>query len=1329
MKKYLVFTLAALLSLSPLPALAQSQYPTSQDTAATLKNAVNNAQSTLNGAITNSATSIALNDASAFPSSGIVITIESEIIYCTGKSTNTLTGCTRGKEGTTAASHSNGRAVRAAITKGYHNDLRDAVIAVQGKLGTGTGTPTNGSMLIGNGTGTSAWSSTLPALDGSALTNLNASNIASGTVSQSRLPSSPTFSGTVTAGNFVGSGAGLTGITGATGGVANTGTTTIGADTDSSGGESIALQTQTTTRLSVSQTAVTATVPVLDAGGAAYNPQAHGAAGNGSTDDRAALNTLVNTTMSAGGVVEINKAYRIASNMTFPAGVYLRIHGAGRITPDNGVTVTILGGLPDEARQFFSNANASQGTIDLAGNVVITNVYPEWWGAKPSNSAANNNAPMQAAFIGAFGSNRTNGSGNYIYNRRLRFSGMYSISAAINFYHVHGAILEGVQQIGCGLKQTAVDTKILNGQSVTRVEFHQMRFEVSASQGNGLAAVDLDYDESQGEDLRIQNVRFKECFFVGNNLGNVGAWIAKTSGSQGDNVSFENCYASGWWAAAVLGGNNTGNLTGSSYNYNALNVVWDKGDIQSCKNGLIAYGGNWIVKNVTIENQMRQTFTGSSTPTTDGVDVYCEAAIRGCKLENVLSESYRIFAGDGDFIIRNVRQQGTPTHWYIAGTHDLAGTTPSVGAMVSGTGVGGDGKMYEVTAVSSAFGGLTYTQATGGSTTTIVKTSAGWTTNAFNGYRCSILTGTGKYLYGVITGNTSDTITVSSWLTKYHDITDTAPDNTSYFVVEPNWGTQTTVGGVTIAQRDYYTVTGLSTSTSATVDIDGLYLSHLGQVRAQGKMRDVQATRVDWFTPHSNVLDDTTVLQSYDNIVVREGNAGSTYKPLKWSPPRNRSGYDKYVSVMQLGTKSLVWSAGQTGGGTSFQDLVITRGDGIAYNDANATSRNVIGIQGTLGAITPVGTNQAGVSLNLQGGLSTGSGTPGSINLMTASAGSSGSSVNVGATRWTVNSSGHLLAGTDNSYDIGASGATRPRNVYIAGNLVVGGTCTGCGGGGGTTINSTDGVIPYRSNSTTFADSPLSRLASYSVAVSGNADTNGPNYTLTDTSGNANSRNWALIAGASAYGDFHIRRSSSSGGTASSGTSAMVINRTGQVAFGGLSPSMAFSAAGDGSDNANIFQIQTGTSNWRGITMDAGSGGGKIYTNYNGTGTEVALILGTYTNRNSQLTLNTNGSVAFGATGTATASAGAVTLNQQLGVITSESLTTAAGSAYTLTLTNSMIASTSRIFVSFSNGTNSQGTLALGEVTPSSGSATIVIRNIHASQALNGTIKVTFLVF
>lgn len=39
------------------------------------------------------------------------------------------------------------------------------------------------------------------------------------------------------------------------------------------------------------------------------------------------------------------------------------------------------------------------------------------------------------------------------------------------------------------------------------------------------------------------------------------------------------------------------------------------------------------------------------------------------------------------------------------------------------------------------------------------------------------------------------------------------------------------------------------------------------------------------------------------------------------------------------------------------------------------------------------------------------------------------------ATYWTISSAGHFLAGTDNTYDIGASGATRPRAGYFGSNI------------------------------------------------------------------------------------------------------------------------------------------------------------------------------------------------------------------------------------------------------------------------------------------------------
>jgi hypothetical protein len=60
--------------------------------------------SVLSSDITATSTSIILTNASSFPSSGTIRIMEERITY-TGKSSNTLTGCTRGTSGTTAKSH------------------------------------------------------------------------------------------------------------------------------------------------------------------------------------------------------------------------------------------------------------------------------------------------------------------------------------------------------------------------------------------------------------------------------------------------------------------------------------------------------------------------------------------------------------------------------------------------------------------------------------------------------------------------------------------------------------------------------------------------------------------------------------------------------------------------------------------------------------------------------------------------------------------------------------------------------------------------------------------------------------------------------------------------------------------------------------------------------------------------------------------------------------------------------------------------------------------------------------------------------------------------
>jgi hypothetical protein len=50
------------------------------------------------------------------------------------------------------------------------------------------------------------------------------------------------------------------------------------------------------------------------------------------------------------------------------------------------------------------------------------------------------------------------------------------------------------------------------------------------------------------------------------------------------------------------------------------------------------------------------------------------------------------------------------------------------------------------------------------------------------------------------------------------------------------------------------------------------------------------------------------------------------------------------------------------------------------------------------------------------------------------------------------------------------------------------------------------------------------------------------------------------------------------------------------------------------------------------------------------------------------------------------------------------------------------------VFAQVGNGTNTQGDPVVGVVTPAAGSVTIRIRNAHATQALNGTLIIAFMV-
>lgn len=83
---------------------------------------------TLNGAINNVAQDIILNSVTGFPTGGGLIKIGTEQINYAGITSSTLTGCVRGVNGTTAASHSNSASVTCATLTVTDPDASGAVV-------------------------------------------------------------------------------------------------------------------------------------------------------------------------------------------------------------------------------------------------------------------------------------------------------------------------------------------------------------------------------------------------------------------------------------------------------------------------------------------------------------------------------------------------------------------------------------------------------------------------------------------------------------------------------------------------------------------------------------------------------------------------------------------------------------------------------------------------------------------------------------------------------------------------------------------------------------------------------------------------------------------------------------------------------------------------------------------------------------------------------------------------------------------------------------------------------------------------------------------------
>jgi len=383
-------------------------------------------------------------------------------------------------------------------------------------------------------------------------------------------------------------------------------------------------------------------------------------------------------------------------------------------------TLNILGSLSDaDKHQIFYQATGTNGVIDFTGNLPMTEIDPEWWGASPGASAAVNTPAIQSSEYAAFGCGpttcRINGSGLNLYNKQWNLNGQYSINAEIQFYHVIGNSGAG-WTVDCknngGLNQTATNLRILDGQSDAYGHFDNCIWSGGAASTGALT--DFDFDGTHGNDLRPQFLDFYGNTWSGNSQVAIGMLLAKSGGgAQGSNIYCYKCETSGFTTAGWQIG------TATSLAQNALDIGYS-GDMQgNPQYGMACYGCGYLSFSGS-GNNLSTMENGFTTQT--GFDVYCFAAQGPCIMEHMRSESRKLITCTYCFLkdVKIIDQANLPT----------PGFSSPVGSIFTGNKVTGDGAYYQVTIDAAGgipFGGTgTVTapiQASSGSATTIVNTN------------------------------------------------------------------------------------------------------------------------------------------------------------------------------------------------------------------------------------------------------------------------------------------------------------------------------------------------------------------------------------------------------------------------------------------------------------------------------------------------------------------------------------------------------------------------------------------------------------------------------
>jgi hypothetical protein len=231
----------------------------------------------------------------------------------------------------------------------------------------------------------------------------------------------------------------------------------------------------------------------------------------------------------------------------------------------------------------------------------------------------------------------------------------------------------------------------------------------------------------------------------------------------------------------------------------------------------------------------------------------------------------------------------------------------------------------------------------------------------------------------------------------------TSNDNALY-----RFGSATVSGTVKFIEYDYYELVADSFELSNNTFKYGRILTSQKDAQRAAAIVNNTFARVDWLDSSLPTTPGNGLIVT-GNVVRKNGGLNTGGRPLSYSLPGDAGVHN---NVFAVGDSALLIT-GSTSGPVGLERSSQTyQNDSTSPGDSKEI-RNILGVLGALGKPTPSGTDQPGSNLYVTGGLPTGTGRPGTINLRVANQGVAGSAAPDSTDRLIVGSRKHLIRSSD----------------------------------------------------------------------------------------------------------------------------------------------------------------------------------------------------------------------------------------------------------------------------------------------------------------------------